>query len=291
MPLSIHDDGDEAAASAVRRAYRKASLAVHPDKCVHPRAKEAFEVLGRAQRILLADDDAGRETLADLRPVLEHAREQVRETWRKDAERDATAKLEALLHPDGLVGVQRDAEQGQEFQDAWRQRARELLTQAEWRRRTIEKRRAEEKAAWHARWRSRPPRRRRPSGSRRSGTRDGTSELATGGASSRPRAASPGRSPTAGAPRERGTIIGSLCAQSNQSRISLETGRWTTEEGVCVAIKCTSSTPPPPPPQRPVERTALRPPPRRPRSWASPGARPSTACANLRYLALAASPG
>ena len=145
MPLSIHDDGDEAAASAVRRAYRKASLAVHPDKCVHPRAKEAFEVLGRAQRILLADDDAGRETLADLRPVLEHAREQVRETWRKDAERDATAKLEALLHPDGLVGVQRDAEQGQEFQDAWRLRARELLTQAEWRRRTIEKRRAEEK--------------------------------------------------------------------------------------------------------------------------------------------------
>ena len=34
----------------VKRQYRKASLLVHPDKCKHPQAQDAFEVLGHAHK-------------------------------------------------------------------------------------------------------------------------------------------------------------------------------------------------------------------------------------------------
>ncbi|XP_047952660.1 dnaJ homolog subfamily C member 8-like [Salvia hispanica] len=37
----------------VKRQYRKLSLLVHPDKCKHPQAKEAFGALAKAQQLLL----------------------------------------------------------------------------------------------------------------------------------------------------------------------------------------------------------------------------------------------
>ncbi|XP_043712674.1 J domain-containing protein spf31-like [Telopea speciosissima] len=37
----------------VKKQYRKLSLLVHPDKCKHPQAKEAFGALAKAQQILL----------------------------------------------------------------------------------------------------------------------------------------------------------------------------------------------------------------------------------------------
>ena len=40
----------------VRRQYRKVSLMVHPDKCSHPRAQDAFEIVGQAQKELLEED-------------------------------------------------------------------------------------------------------------------------------------------------------------------------------------------------------------------------------------------
>ena len=40
----------------VRRAYRKVSLMVHPDKCRHPRSKDAFEIIGHAQKELLDEE-------------------------------------------------------------------------------------------------------------------------------------------------------------------------------------------------------------------------------------------
>ena len=45
------------------------SLMVHPDKCKHPRAKDAFEVIGAAQKALL--DEEQRTKLAFL---LSHAK-------------------------------------------------------------------------------------------------------------------------------------------------------------------------------------------------------------------------
>ena len=44
----------------IRRQYRKVSLMVHPDKCKHPRATDAFEVLGNANKSL-SDEEHVRE--------------------------------------------------------------------------------------------------------------------------------------------------------------------------------------------------------------------------------------
>ena len=45
-----------------KRQYRKTSLMVHPDKCKHPRATDAFEVLGIASKEL-GDEEKTRELL------------------------------------------------------------------------------------------------------------------------------------------------------------------------------------------------------------------------------------
>ena len=52
-----------------KRQYRKISLMIHPDKCKHPLATSAFEVLGNANQ-QLQDEEAVRE----LRHVLNLAR-------------------------------------------------------------------------------------------------------------------------------------------------------------------------------------------------------------------------
>jgi DnaJ domain len=44
----------------IRKAYRKLSLLVHPDKCSHPQAKAAFEIVNAASK-QLQDDDRRRE--------------------------------------------------------------------------------------------------------------------------------------------------------------------------------------------------------------------------------------
>ncbi len=44
----------------VRTAYRKLSLLVHPDKCSHPQAKDAFEIVNAASK-QLQDEDRRRE--------------------------------------------------------------------------------------------------------------------------------------------------------------------------------------------------------------------------------------
>lgn len=46
----------DATSEDVKRHYRKVSLLVHPDKCSHPRASDAFDILGQAQKALLEDD-------------------------------------------------------------------------------------------------------------------------------------------------------------------------------------------------------------------------------------------
>lgn len=40
----------------VKRQYRKVSLLIHPDKCKHPLATSAFEVLGHANSELANED-------------------------------------------------------------------------------------------------------------------------------------------------------------------------------------------------------------------------------------------
>ncbi len=131
----------DAPPEAVRRAYRQVSLAVHPDKCAHPRAKDAFEAAGAAQKELL---DERRRAKLDF--FLNHAREEVRKEWAKAAKRDVAARAAALAAEGGAADVAAAWEAGEEFHAAWKAKARDVLARAEWRRRKMAVRIAEEEA-------------------------------------------------------------------------------------------------------------------------------------------------
>ena len=66
----------------IRKAYRKLSLLVHPDKCSHPQAKAAFEIVNAASK-QLQDDDRRREIVHVLNLSRgEHlAAQQMRIVW------------------------------------------------------------------------------------------------------------------------------------------------------------------------------------------------------------------
>jgi len=123
----------------IKRAYRKVSLAVHPDKCSHPRAKDAFEIIGHAQKELLNEEK--RKSLDFLLGV---AKEEVVKEWKKAAKHDAAARLAAVLDDTGKSGVEAGWEQTAEFHEAWKIKARDVLAKAEWRRRKMTKRFKEE---------------------------------------------------------------------------------------------------------------------------------------------------
>lgn len=53
-------------------------------------------------------------------------------------------QLAALIHQDGVAGVERDWETSDEFHDMWKAKAREFLAQAEFRKRQINRRIKEE---------------------------------------------------------------------------------------------------------------------------------------------------
>ncbi|PRW44555.1 J domain-containing spf31 [Chlorella sorokiniana] len=134
--MNLHND---ATPEEVRRQYRKISLMVHPDKCKHPRAKDAFEVIGAAQKAIL--DEEQRKKLDFL---LDHAKEEVKKEWKKAAKGDAATRLAALMNEEGKQGVEAAYEQTEEFHEAWRLKARDVLARAEWRRRKLTKRIEEE---------------------------------------------------------------------------------------------------------------------------------------------------
>lgn len=131
----------DATPEEVKKQYRKLSLVVHPDKCKHPNAKDAFDLLRAAQEWLL--DEARR---AELHTVLDLAKEEVLKARAKEAKKDVTVKVAALIHDDGRQGVEQAWQQSDDFHEQWRLKSREFLAQAEWRRRQLNKRIAEEEA-------------------------------------------------------------------------------------------------------------------------------------------------
>ena len=83
----------DAAPEEIKKQYRKVSLLVHPDKCSHPQAAAAFDVLGAAHKELL--DEQKRE---GLMAVLNLARDEVRAERAKETRNDAAVALAATLH-------------------------------------------------------------------------------------------------------------------------------------------------------------------------------------------------
>lgn len=139
--LGVRFDADDA---AVQRAFRKASLLVHPDKCAHPRAADAFDMLGAAVAHLRDG-----ERRAELDDVLASSRRTVLAARAKAAKTDGVAALAAALKgggADGAAAVAAEWEAGPAFHAAWRDAARDLLARLEFRRRKLTLRLAETEA-------------------------------------------------------------------------------------------------------------------------------------------------
>lgn len=130
--LGVRFDVEDA---EIARAYRKASLLVHPDKCAHPRAADAFDMLGAA---VMALRDA--EKRDELDGVLRHVRGKVVAEHAKTAKRDGVAALAAALKgggADGAAAVQAEWEASSAFHAAWRDAARDALARLEFRHRKL----------------------------------------------------------------------------------------------------------------------------------------------------------
>ncbi|KAK9846337.1 hypothetical protein WJX81_001857 [Elliptochloris bilobata] len=129
----------DATLDEAKRQYRKASLLVHPDKCSHPHATAAFEVLGQANTQLQSE-----EVMHELRHVLTLARDELRRERKKKTKNDAAVRLAGLVHKEGREGVEAEWERTDGFHEAWKLKARDMLARAEWRRRKLTKRLKEE---------------------------------------------------------------------------------------------------------------------------------------------------
>lgn len=81
----------DASVDDVKKAYRKASLLVHPDKCKHPKAQDAFEMLGQAQQALNNEDK-----MRELRYVLTLAQGMIGTA--QDAQAHVDSNLHVMLH-------------------------------------------------------------------------------------------------------------------------------------------------------------------------------------------------
>ncbi|KAF0914852.1 hypothetical protein E2562_032528 [Oryza meyeriana var. granulata] len=123
--------GDE-----VKKQYRKLSLLVHPDKCKHPKAQEAFAALAKAQQLLLDPQERG----YILDQVIA-AKEELRAKRKKELKKDSASKIKSQVD-EGKYEEQ--YERSEEFQKQLIIKVREILTDKEWRRRKMQMRISEE---------------------------------------------------------------------------------------------------------------------------------------------------
>ncbi|KZV55727.1 J domain-containing protein spf31 [Dorcoceras hygrometricum] len=88
----------DASLDDVKRQYRKLSLLVHPDKCKHPQAKEAFAALAKAQQLL--NDPQEREYLLNQ---VSAAKGELRAKRKKQLKKDTASKLKSLVDEVRLI--------------------------------------------------------------------------------------------------------------------------------------------------------------------------------------------
>ncbi|KAK8942276.1 hypothetical protein KSP40_PGU015930 [Platanthera guangdongensis] len=120
----------------VKKQYRKLSLLVHPDKCKHPQAKDAFGALAKAQQLLL--DPQEREYILSQ---VNNAREELRIKRKKELRKDSASKIKSLVDEGKF---EHQYEQSKEVQQQLKLKVREILTEQEWRRRKMQMRISEE---------------------------------------------------------------------------------------------------------------------------------------------------
>ncbi|VAH89029.1 hypothetical protein VPH35_065108 [Triticum aestivum] len=131
LKLSFDSSVDE-----VKKQYRKLSLLVHPDKCKHPQAQEAFGALAKAQQLLLDPQERGY-----ILDQVTSAKEELRAKRKKELRKDSASKIKSQVD-EGKYEEQ--FERSDEFQKQLIIKVREILTDKEWRRRKMQMRISEE---------------------------------------------------------------------------------------------------------------------------------------------------
>ncbi|KAK9755836.1 hypothetical protein RND81_01G054100 [Saponaria officinalis] len=119
----------------VKKQYRKLSLMVHPDKCKHPQAKEAFGALAKAQQQLL-DQQERDYVLTQVKA----AKEELLSARKKQLKKDTASKMRSLVNEK----YDQHHDQSEEFKQQLKLKVREILTEQEWRRRKMAMRISEE---------------------------------------------------------------------------------------------------------------------------------------------------
>ncbi|KAF7049640.1 hypothetical protein CFC21_058142, partial [Triticum aestivum] len=119
-----------------RQRSRQLSLLVHPDKCKHPQAQEAFGALAKAQQLLLDPQERGY-----ILDQVTSAKEELRAKRKKELRKDSASKIKSQVD-EGKYEEQ--FERSDEFQKQLIIKVREILTDKEWRRRKMQMRISEE---------------------------------------------------------------------------------------------------------------------------------------------------
>lgn len=119
----------------------QASLLVHPDKCAHPRAQDAFEVLNAAVAVLRGTGggtpEEGAARLKELRYVLDYCKDQVLAARAASLKSDAVARLAATVVEGGADAVQAAWEASDAFREAWQAKARDVLARTAFKRQKL----------------------------------------------------------------------------------------------------------------------------------------------------------
>lgn len=127
----------DASPAEVTRAYRKSSLLVHPDKCAHPRAQDAFEVLNAAVAALRGEGPDGEAKLKELTYVLQYSKDQVLAAKAAASKKDAVVRLASAVTDGGAAAVQAAWEASDAFHEAWREKARDVLARTAFKRQKL----------------------------------------------------------------------------------------------------------------------------------------------------------
>uniref|UniRef100_A0A7S1X074 J domain-containing protein n=1 Tax=Tetraselmis chuii TaxID=63592 RepID=A0A7S1X074_9CHLO len=125
----------DATVDQINSKYRGSSLLIHPDKCKHVNARDAFEVLRRAHKTLLEEEKRNH-----LIYLLNYSRDLVRKERKKATKHDAAIRLAASLHERGREGVEEEWEKTEDFHEKWRDKSYDVLAKAEFRKRKLETR-------------------------------------------------------------------------------------------------------------------------------------------------------
>lgn len=124
-PYDVLDVRPDTPSERVRKRYRRLTLAVHPDRCTHPRATDAAAALARAAQTL--ESPAQRRPYAE---IMERARKKVADAW------DRAGRSWRLQRSDGdddIVGGGDDEEEkyDERFVYEWRRETHTAICEIE----------------------------------------------------------------------------------------------------------------------------------------------------------------